>query len=90
MPRTKAELAAEADVILEQSITNVRKVFDDDDAPATSRASAVSSALKIYEILKSEDLAEKEQSEMSYDELRASIADLRRERNARDDGTDRK
>jgi hypothetical protein len=79
MARTKSQLAAEADGILEEAITNVRAVFNDAAAPATSRASAVSSALRIYEILKEGDPGEKQPSEMTYDELTGSIQRLQTE-----------
>jgi hypothetical protein len=88
MAKSKLELAAEADSILEESIENVRKVFNDDEAPATSRASAVSSALRIYEILKGDDPGDKAPSEMTYEELQASIGRLERQRQAGETGSD--
>jgi hypothetical protein len=78
MPKTKAEMAAEADGILEAALDNTLTVFRDANAPATARASAVSSALRIYELLAGDDPGEKEVADMSADEIKRQLAKLRR------------
>lgn len=54
-------------------------VCEDDDAPANARAQAASNILRAggYFAPRPDDSAPKEPSEMTYDELQASIAALR-------------
>lgn len=73
----KIDKAARAGELLEEAINGALGVLRDKEAPATSRASAVGSAIRLYELLADDDASRKEPSEMTYEELQASIARLR-------------
>lgn len=77
---TRAEMVAKADELLADAFTTTQEIMVDKNAAATSRASAVNSAVAIHRALVGSDgSADSEPSEMSYDELQASIQRLRRE-----------
>lgn len=79
---TRAEMVAKADELLADAFVTTQVVMNDKSAPATSRSSAVSSALAIHRLLVGDDNPEKEPADMTYDELRNEIERLERKRQA--------
>ncbi|HHY50169.1 MAG TPA: hypothetical protein GYA10_10525 [Alphaproteobacteria bacterium] len=77
---SKKDNAARAGELLEAAIRSTLAVLNDDKTPPTARASAASTAVALHKILLPDDPTDKEASEMSYDELQASIESLKKRR----------
>lgn len=84
---TREELAQRADELLASAFNATMDVLENKEAPPTARASATTSALKLWEILGGDDGDEKEQSEMTADEIRRSINRLEKRMQGEPDDT---
>jgi len=73
-----------ADAILNAAYDAAMSVLLDGTAPPTAKASASATAVKIYEIKKADEPSSKEPAEMSYEEMQATIKDLRKSRSDND------
>lgn len=78
----KNENAARAGELLNEAIDGALAVLRDKEAPATSKASAVGSAIRLYEMLVGDGGPDKEPSEMTFDEIQAKIERLNRSEEA--------
>lgn len=74
-----------SDALLREAIAATREVMNSSAAPPTAKASAVSSALAIHRLLNEHGTETREPSEMSYEEIQASIEQLRAEADERRD-----
>lgn len=74
---TRAEMVEKADELLAAAFIATQDILDDKTAAATSRASAVSSAIAICRDLKGDGGSSKEHSEMSAEEIADEISRLR-------------
>lgn len=69
MTTIRERLAKRADELLQAAFDGVMSVLQNPEAPATSTASATGNAIRLYEILASGDLDDKDISEMTLEEL---------------------
>lgn len=76
---TREELVQRADELLVAAFNATMDVLKNQDAPPTAKASAITSALKIHEVLVGDDLDDKDISEMTLDELDRKRRKLERE-----------
>lgn len=86
---TRAEMEAKADELLADAFVTTQEIMLDKTAPATSRSSAVGSALSIYKDLRGEGgLDDKDLSEMTLEELDRKRRALEKLRLDESDDTD--
>ncbi len=75
---TRAEMVARADELLADAFVSTREVMNSKDAPATSKASAIGSALAIHRLLVGDGAGVgKEPAEMTADEIESEIRRLK-------------
>lgn len=78
MTDIRKTLASRADELLQAAFEGCMEVLKDPKAQPTAKASSTGSAIRLFELLKGDAPSGKEPSEMSYDEIQASIGQYRR------------
>ena len=78
MTDIRKSLAGRADELLQAAFDGCMDVLKDPKAQPTAKASSTGSAIRLFELLKGDAPSGKELSEMSYDEMQASLGQLRR------------
>lgn len=75
---TRDDLIVRRDELLVAAFNGALETLGSKDAPPTSKATATTNAIRLYEMLDAGKGADKEPSEMTLDELTASIARLKK------------
>lgn len=75
---TREDLVARADELLVAAFDGSLETLNNPAAPPTSKTTATTNAIRLYEILRGDEGPDKEASEMTYDELQAQIRRLQK------------